>query len=179
MNLIFIYGPPAVGKLTVAEELVKQNGYKLFHNHLTQDLAKEIYPEFNLQRFKLADKLRLDVFEYAASNNTDLVFTYVFDGDDYDKQFVADTVKAVASNNGRVCFVQLTAPIETLLERVDNESRRRYQKIKNRNELSAFLSNRSLHESVPFDNQLVIDTAKTDPAASARQIIKFYEHGQK
>lgn len=58
MNMIFIYGPPAVGKLTVAEELAKITGYKLFHNHLTQDLAREIYPEFGPQRFALADDFR-------------------------------------------------------------------------------------------------------------------------
>jgi tRNA uridine 5-carbamoylmethylation protein Kti12 len=32
MKLIFLYGPPAVGKLTVAQELVTLTGYKLFHN---------------------------------------------------------------------------------------------------------------------------------------------------
>lgn len=34
MRLIFIYGLPATGKLTVAQELAKRTGYKLFHNHL-------------------------------------------------------------------------------------------------------------------------------------------------
>jgi tRNA uridine 5-carbamoylmethylation protein Kti12 len=59
MKLIFIYGPPAVGKLTVAEELVKLHDYRLFHNHLTLDLVRNIYPEFNQQMFVLADKLRI------------------------------------------------------------------------------------------------------------------------
>ena len=38
MRLIFIYGLPAVGKLTVAKELAAKTGYKLFHNHLVVDL---------------------------------------------------------------------------------------------------------------------------------------------
>jgi len=59
MKLIFIYGPPAVGKLTVAEELVKLHDYRLFHNHLTLDLVRNIYPEFNQQMFVLPDKLRI------------------------------------------------------------------------------------------------------------------------
>ena len=32
MNLIFIYGPPAAGKLTVAKALSEINGYKLFRS---------------------------------------------------------------------------------------------------------------------------------------------------
>jgi len=35
MKLVFIYGPPAVGKLTVANALAKVTGFKVFHNHLT------------------------------------------------------------------------------------------------------------------------------------------------
>ena len=31
-KLIFIYGPPADGKLTTARELEKVTGYKLVHN---------------------------------------------------------------------------------------------------------------------------------------------------
>ena len=44
MNLVFIYGPPAVGKLTVAKELSLITGYPLFHNHLTRDLVHELFP---------------------------------------------------------------------------------------------------------------------------------------
>ncbi|MGI8542838.1 MAG: hypothetical protein ACR2MD_05085 [Aridibacter sp.] len=34
MKLIFIYGSPAVGKLTVANEIAKRTCFKVFHNHL-------------------------------------------------------------------------------------------------------------------------------------------------
>lgn len=34
MKLMFIYGPPAAGKLTVAKALCAHTGFKLFHNHL-------------------------------------------------------------------------------------------------------------------------------------------------
>jgi tRNA A37 N6-isopentenylltransferase MiaA len=33
MELLFIYGPAAVGKLTIGRELAKLTGYRLFHNH--------------------------------------------------------------------------------------------------------------------------------------------------
>jgi len=41
MRLVFIYGMPATGKLTVAKELVDITGYALFHNHPVE-AAREI-----------------------------------------------------------------------------------------------------------------------------------------
>ncbi|OLE70972.1 hypothetical protein AUF78_04195 [archaeon 13_1_20CM_2_51_12] len=43
VRLVFIYGPPAVGKLTVAIELSKQIGFKLYHNHVSIDFVKSIF----------------------------------------------------------------------------------------------------------------------------------------
>ena len=35
MHLVCIFGPPAVGKMTVGRELSRQTGSKLLHNHMT------------------------------------------------------------------------------------------------------------------------------------------------
>lgn len=43
MRLIFLYGPPASGKLTIAEVLSERTGIPLFHKHLSRDLVKDIY----------------------------------------------------------------------------------------------------------------------------------------
>jgi len=34
-TLVFIVGPPAVGKMTVGRELSSLTGFPFFHNHLT------------------------------------------------------------------------------------------------------------------------------------------------
>ena len=44
MKLILLYGPPAVGKLTIAKEIARLTGFKLFHAHLTSDLVEAIFP---------------------------------------------------------------------------------------------------------------------------------------
>lgn len=41
---ILIYGPPAAGKLTVARSLVEGHGVKLLDNHLTLDVALQLFP---------------------------------------------------------------------------------------------------------------------------------------
>jgi hypothetical protein len=52
MNLLYLYGPPATGKLTVAKDVSALTGYHLFHNHLTLDLAREILPDIEHLRFR-------------------------------------------------------------------------------------------------------------------------------
>lgn len=39
MKFVLIFGPQAVGKMTVGQELAKITGLKLFHNHMTIDLV--------------------------------------------------------------------------------------------------------------------------------------------
>lgn len=44
MELVIIFGPPAVGKMTVGHELCKATGFKLFHNHALIEPVLDIFP---------------------------------------------------------------------------------------------------------------------------------------
>ncbi len=69
MKLIFLHGMPGVGKLTVATELAKLTGFKLFHNHLTVDLVTSLF-EFGSQPFiELRERIWLDTFAQAPPQN--------------------------------------------------------------------------------------------------------------
>ncbi len=113
MDLVFIYGPPAAGKLTVAQELATHTGYKLFHNHLSITLVNAIFEFGSEQSVRLNGAFRLQMFEEAARAGIDgLVFTFVYAAG-IDEPFVEQAVAAVTSNGGRVCFVQLRcSPVE-------------------------------------------------------------------
>ena len=43
MKLIYLHGPPAAGKYTIAKALETKIGARIFHNHLTIDVAKAIF----------------------------------------------------------------------------------------------------------------------------------------
>lgn len=43
MKLIIIFGPHAVGKMTVGQELAKLTELKLFHNHMTIDIVSDLF----------------------------------------------------------------------------------------------------------------------------------------
>jgi tRNA uridine 5-carbamoylmethylation protein Kti12 len=44
VRLVLLYGPPAVGKLTIAKVLANKIDYKLLHNHLIVNPIAEIFP---------------------------------------------------------------------------------------------------------------------------------------
>ena len=66
-----------VGKLTVAREIAKLTGFKVFHNHLAVDLVESVF-EFGSQPFvELREKVWLAVFSQAVAANLDgLIFTF-------------------------------------------------------------------------------------------------------
>src|SRR6059036_357791 len=78
MKLVFVYGPPASGKLTVAKELAKLTGFRLFHNHVSIQFVQSLF-EFGTKTFwRLTNTYRLEMIEQAAKDGIDTIFTFVY-----------------------------------------------------------------------------------------------------
>ena len=74
MKIVWIHGAPAAGKLTVARELSKRYGFKLFHNHLAVDLSLSIYDEFGEKDFHdFTDEIRRITLRKAKSLGVSIV----------------------------------------------------------------------------------------------------------
>jgi len=43
-TLVCLIGPPAVGKMTVGQELCRRTGFKLFHGHVVADVLSPYFP---------------------------------------------------------------------------------------------------------------------------------------
>jgi len=78
MKVIFLYGPPASGKLTIAKKLAEKTGISLFHNHLTFDLAEVLYEPFTQPFYDYCADFRLGVFGDAKLAHQDLIFTFFY-----------------------------------------------------------------------------------------------------
>jgi len=114
MKLIFIYGPPATGKLTVARELSKLTGYKIFHNHLTADLVSSFFPFGTKAYSDLVARIRLDLIETAAKNKVrGVIFTFVYGIETYggrmDDRFIKKSSIMLRSIVGKSCSLSLLA----------------------------------------------------------------------
>jgi len=173
MYVVFLYGAPATGKLTVGRQLAKLTGFHLFHNHLTVDLLLSVF-DFGSEPFiRLREQIWLSIFSEAAKNDTSLIFTFAPEKTVSDK-FVANTIETVASAGGEVLFVELSCLPDELEKRIENSSRSEFGK------LSSLAEYRALKQAGVFDfpkipiPALSIDTTHTPPDATAQQICQHF-----
>jgi len=176
MNLIYIYGLPASGKLTVATELSKITGYQIFHNHITRDLVHTLYPDNLKDHYDLVDTLRTEVFKYCSDHETNIIFTIAYHGSDHLEDNLATKryVDSLDISKDNVFFVELQASNTELLERVSNESRKQHRKLVDREIMKSILD-KSNSYSVPYDNILKIDTTDINAIDSAKLIAKQFK----
>jgi chloramphenicol 3-O-phosphotransferase len=107
MHLVFIYGQPAAGKLTVARELAEITGWRLFHNHLIVDAVGAVFP-FGSEPFtRLREEFWLKIFSEASSAGTSLIFTFAPEPT-VDAGFPGRAQDIVAKAGGSTFFVALT-----------------------------------------------------------------------
>lgn len=118
MRLVLLIGPPAVGKMTVGREVARQTGLRLFHNHHTIEPLAEVFGHGTPGFATLNGEFRRRVFEVAAVQGLDLVFTLVWDLDDAaDTAEVEGLVAPYAEAGADIRVVELAAPLEERLQR--------------------------------------------------------------
>ncbi|WP_458110992.1 AAA family ATPase [Arthrobacter sp. R1-13] len=154
MRLLVIFGPPAVGKMTVGREIAQQSDFRLFHNHTLIEPLLEVFdygtPPFN----RLLSEWREQVVEEAAMSGTDLLFTFVWG---LEQQAEADEltryIRPYVEKGADVAFVELSADLDTRLRRNRTELRLAEKRSKrdvewsdaNVREMERFLMNTDSH----------------------------------
>jgi hypothetical protein len=176
MKLILLYGPPAAGKLTIAQEIARLTEFKVFHNHLTVNLAAAIFPRGTPAYRQLLWDIRYAVFAAAArAHIAGLLFTMVYRRDQ--EPHIARCVAIVEQCGGTVCFVQVYCQAETVRQRVVREERQQHGKITSvalLNELLRQWEPQSLYEAVTQWDSLRLNTDVLGPVEAAQQVMTHY-----
>lgn len=173
MKLVFIYGPPASGKLTIARELAQLTGFRLFDNHVSIRFVESLF-DFGTGAFwRLVNKYRLEMIEAAAKEGIDTIFTFVYSKTS-DDPFVRTTIRRVKRHHGTVCFVRLQCEKKELERRVTNKARKISGKIATKKLLQLVLRRYDLGWEVPFQSSLTIDTEAKSPRKAAQMIAERY-----
>lgn len=157
MKLIIIFGPPAVGKMTVGMSLARKTGIKLLHNHMTLELVNQFFP-FGTPAFERLDKkIRFDIFrEVAASDLKGLIFTIVWALNfKEDEEYVDEIIEIFQSHGSEVHLVELKAELSERLLR-NKEELRLYHKPSKRD---LETSEKSL---ISFEEQYVMNSKESD-----------------
>jgi len=174
MKLLFLHGPAAAGKLTVAREVCALTGFKLFHNHLVVDTLLAVFQFGSPEFVWLREQTWVGVFEAAAKAGISLVFTFAPEST-VRSEFIGAAVRAVEGAGGEVCFVELRCPVEEIERRLDAPSRHEFMKLKSV-ELFRELRDKGANEFPPLPSSgLVLDTNTMEPVEAARTICEHFE----
>lgn len=172
MKLVFLYGPPASGKYTIAKLLAEKTGYKLFHNHLTLDLLKSVFDFGAPGFFELSQKIRLQVFEEASHQHiSGIVFTYVYEKGK-DDSFIREVREKVTAAGGELKFVQIYCEQEELLKRVKEESRKEFHKINSEEVLREHLNKEDTTSPISFVGSTKVDTTHLSAEESLEKVME-------
>ncbi|SLJ90308.1 MULTISPECIES: AAA family ATPase [unclassified Paenibacillus] len=119
MKFIIIFGPQAVGKMTVGQELEKITDLKLFHNHMTIELVSPYFSYGTPQGKRLVNLFRQEIFEEVAKSELPgLIFTFVWAFDmKEDWEYIRKVSALFESRGAEVCYVELEADPTERLER--------------------------------------------------------------
>ncbi len=125
MRFVVIFGPPAVGKMTVGVELTKLTGLRLFHNHMTIDLVLNFFGFGQPPFHRLVSEFRRRIFEEVASSDLPgLIFTFVWALDqESDRSFIKRSCDIFREKGASVYFVELEADLAERLRRNESEFR--------------------------------------------------------
>ncbi len=171
MKLVFIYGLPGTGKLTVARALAELTGLRLFHNHLTVDLAASLFNHGSPEYMEYVRTLRLEAFRRAAAANVDLIFTFWYSN--ISMPSVERYRDVIESAGGTIHFVQLHCRADILEQRVVTDSRRG-KKIDNVADLRVALEEYGTADTIP-GTALEIDNSDLEPMVAAERIAAFFK----
>lgn len=173
MKLVFIYGPPAAGKLTVADALGRLTTFAVWDNHLSIDCLLPLFPFGSKSLSRLAGDFRVDVLEECAREQIDVIFTFVY-ANPGDAPYVERIFTAVESHGGTVCPVQLLCDAKTQERRVVHEDRARRNKVRSVELIREMNAEYDLRSPIPGRPSLTIDTTDTLPDDAAREIAEHY-----
>lgn len=173
MKVIFLHGPPAVGKLTIARELAALTGWRLFHNHLTVDLALSVY-DFGTPGFvAVREEIWFAVFRRALIDGpSHLIFTFNPENT-VPQRFIDELFRVIHVAGSEVISVELAADEAELERRLDSASRHEYRKLVDLALYRELRDARVFTSPVLPPSQLKIDTARFTPAAAAGKIAAF------
>ncbi|WP_152361434.1 AAA family ATPase [Microlunatus speluncae] len=171
MDLVYLYGPPAVGKLTVATELARLTGFRLFHNHLSIDCVKPVF-DFGTEPFwRQVHAIREGMLTEAARSGTSLIYTIVYAGSPAAEERTRRRFELVRGHGGRIHPVRLSCDRAIVEERVSQPRRRELDKLSTVESLRAAWAKEDLGAIIPEVESHHFDTASATPAETASKII--------
>ena len=181
MKLVILIGDAAVGKMTVGQELMKQTGLRLFHNHMMIEPVIEIFGSFNGY---VTQQLREVIFhEFVKTDNEGMIFTFMWAFDmPSDWEYINHVTDIFRQQGAEIYYVELIASQEVRLQRNETENRLAHKASKRDLEASRQRLLRddanyrcvSRPGEISFGNYLRIDNSEISAETAATMIREYF-----
>lgn len=170
MHLVFLHGPPAAGKYTVAKELVTLTGFELYHNHQVVDEVLQRHA-FGTPGFVAERDRRWREFFSSAAREPQRRVIFTFNPENSVPQAFIDWLfQELPHHGGMLHSVGLVLSEAAIEARLGSEQRQQFRKLV---DLPLY---RRLRDGGIFTQptiprtDLVIDTEFISPTDAARKI---------
>jgi deoxyadenosine/deoxycytidine kinase len=179
--VVFIYGPIAAGKLTVAKILSKKLGFKLIHNHHLNDFVGEVFERGSYASHDMKDFLRYYLLENVVKAKLNAVTTHCYSHNWVSKTGLSDpkyvtTLEKKLTKLGAVFLpVHLKASDQELVHRVSMGSRKAFGKLTDKKIMHKLVLDKDWQTSPKLNNNLVIDNTNLFPSKVSDIIIKHFK----
>lgn len=189
-TFVIIMGPHAVGKMTVGQELAKITGLRLFHNHMSIELARKLFAPNEQEEFhSLIRAIRQKVFDlFATRDLPGLIFTYMCAFDQQDGlDYLIDFIELFKWNGAKCCVVELCADFNVRLIRNKSENRLLHKESKRdldwseaemRSTSEKYRLNSYDGEKLPFEDYMKLDNTNIAPDEVAKMIKTRFAIGE-
>lgn len=172
MEILFVYGPAAAGKLTIGRALAGLTGLPLFHNHLVVDAVGAVFPFGSKPFVRLRESFWLQTFTEAARSGRSLIFTFAPEAT-VDAGFPDRVRAAIEPFGGSVVFIALTVSPEEQERRIANASRAAFGKLTSVDLLRQLRDSFDASMRAMPAADVSIDTEAHAPAAAAERIAAY------
>lgn len=185
MKLVIIFGPHAVGKMTVGQELAKITDLKLFHNHMSIEVVNDIFENMPKERSRLIGLIRKEIFEsFSKSDEYGMIFTYMWSMEhESDWNYLNSLENLFVSRGAHIYYVELAADFETRIERNKTENRLIHKPSKRNIEHSEYIFRElekchrlnSFEGEIKKENYIKINNTDIPPDICAKMIKDRFE----
>ena len=178
MKLVILYGPPAAGKLTIANELATISNIKVFDNHQVIDIIEPIvtrkYKDFAELIYTTQRKI---VAAAVAANQENVVMTFPYAANlQRDVDFISGLTNDSRADGAEVYPVFLKCDPDTLRKRATEESRKAKGKITTVEIMNQMIDKYDFDTPLNINGEVIFDTKAMlakDVAAAIKKLANF------
>ncbi|MBR0651984.1 shikimate kinase [Roseomonas terrae] len=172
MRLLFIYGPVASGKLTIARLVAERASLPLFHNHLIVDAVAAVFPFGSQEFIQLREHFWIETISTAAKAGQSLIFTFAPEPT-VTNDFPERVSRLVEAVDGEVIFVALDVAADEQERRLVEPTRMAFGKLRSPAILRDLRSSMAACMQAMPQPAMRIDTGTTAPQQAADAILQM------